>query len=103
MNYMIQGHRNEAHDYLFGDEWAKEIKEFPKGYKLYYRTRSGGSSHTDYYLYGHASGFSFDSVSENFRKDINSITERARGGLRIPTVIYMGTLLVSPSTLFPPS
>lgn len=26
MNYMIQGHRNEAHDYLFGDEWAKEIK-----------------------------------------------------------------------------
>jgi hypothetical protein len=26
MNYMIQGHRNEAYDYLFGDEWAKEIK-----------------------------------------------------------------------------
>jgi hypothetical protein len=38
------------------------LGELPEGYKLYYRTRSGGSSHTDCYLYGHASGFSFDSV-----------------------------------------
>jgi hypothetical protein len=38
------------------------LGELPEGYKLYYRTRSGGSSHTDYYLYGHVSGLSFDSV-----------------------------------------
>jgi hypothetical protein len=59
-------------------------------------------SHTDYYLYEHVSSFSFDSISENSRKDINFITKRARGGLRIPTVIYMDTFLASPSTLFPP-
>jgi hypothetical protein len=45
--------------------------------------------------YGHASSFFFDSVSENSRKGINFIIKRARGGLRIPTVIYMSTFLAS--------
>jgi hypothetical protein len=52
--------RNRGGELVAGMKYI--LGEFPEGYKLYYRTRSGGSSHTDYYLYGHVSGLSFDSV-----------------------------------------
>jgi hypothetical protein len=57
------------------------LGELPEGYKLYYRTRSGGSSHTDCYLYGHASGFSFDCSRLLETRDL---ARRRYGGRAVP-------------------